>query len=99
MQDDLTPAHPALDEETSQVLLDALRHLAREKDHAGGLNAALRLVAAEGRRKNIRIEQLLVVLKTTWESLPEVRRAHWAAPEHQQLQQVITAFIDQYYAE
>jgi hypothetical protein len=99
MQDDLTPEHPALDEGTSQVLLDALRRLAREKARDEGLREALRLVAVEGRRKNIRIEQLLVLLKSTWESIPEVRRAHWAGPEQQQLQQLITAFIDQYYAD
>lgn len=92
-----TPA--SLDAETISVVRDAFGLLARERDHARQLEAALRLVATEGRQKNIRVEQLLVTLKTLWESLPEVRQAHWPAPHHQQLQQVITTFIDKYYAD
>ncbi|HJU87939.1 MAG TPA: hypothetical protein VJ672_01020 [Gemmatimonadaceae bacterium] len=89
----------SLDTETITVVRDAFGLLAREHDHAAQLDAALRLVALEGRQKNIRVEQLLVTLKSLWEQLPEVRQAHWTAPHQQQLQHVITSFIDKYYSE
>ena len=96
---DPSPPSASLDADTIDLVRNAFGLLAREHEHAYQLDTALRAVAMEGRQKNIRVEHLLVTLKSLWEALPEVRQAHWTAPHQQQLEQVITTFIDKYYSE
>lgn len=53
------------------ALQAALRAGARDDD---GVRRAVALFCGEARRREMRAEQVLVLLKETWRTLPEVRR-------------------------
>jgi hypothetical protein len=94
---DSTPTPPALSDETASAVRLALRRFVQEGTRTEELTRALRQMADEAKQKELRAEQLLIVLKGLWGSLPEVRHASSAGPYDRMLQQLITICIDQYY--
>ena len=62
------------------------------------LRAALQTLAREARQKGISPEQLLVVLKSLWRSLPEVQHARDYDEETRILQRVVAMCIKEYFA-
>lgn len=98
MAHDSTPIPPGLDEETIARVRFALRRYVREGDQTEELRDALHRMAAEARAKSIRAEQLLIILKGIWGSLPEVRYEPRTQPREKMLQELVTICIDQYYA-
>jgi hypothetical protein len=55
-------------------------------------------MAGEARARSILPEQLLVVLKDVWSSLPEVRSTHESREQISLLQRVVTMCIKEYYS-
>lgn len=96
MAHDSTPFPPALDEETLSEVRSALGRFIRDGTHSDDLTSALRRMSEEARAKEMRAEQLLIVLKGIWSSLPEVRHAR-GEPHGTMLQRVIGICIEQYY--
>ena len=93
----LTPPS-RLDDETVAALRASLRaYLAHGADSAELRDTLLR-VSAEARTRAILPEQLLVVLKDVWSSLPEVRGMTDAGQQVRLLQRVVTMCIKEYYS-
>ena len=95
---DSSPTPPSrLDDATVAAVRDALRdYLASDADPAA-LREALRGMSAEARQKGVRAEQLLVLLKEAWNTIPEVRAMTDARAQSHQLQRVVTMCIKEYY--
>jgi hypothetical protein len=88
-----------LDDETVAAVRDALRaYLANGADPAM-LHGALLRMSAEARERSMLPEQLLVVLKDAWGTLPEVRAMTDAAQQVRLLQRVVTMCIKEYYSD
>jgi len=94
--DSSTPSS-RLDDESLNTVRLALRGYLQDSRDPSALQASLLLVATEARARSIRPEQLLVVLKETWSSLPEVRAMNDAAEQVRLLQRVVTMCIKEYY--
>lgn len=81
--------------------LDALRAVmqraVRKGDHGMELQEVLARAATEAREKNIHAEQLLVIMKDLWHSLPDLRAAD-TDRQNELLQELISRCITQYYA-
>jgi hypothetical protein len=87
-----------LDDETVAAVRDALRtYLARSVDSAA-LQRALVRMSTEARDRSILPEQLLVVLKDVWGTLPEVRAMTDTGEQVRLLQRVVTMCIKEYYS-
>ena len=63
------------------------------------LRRAIRLMCDEGRRQDMRAEQLLIILKRAWQSLPEVFERTREIRRDDVLGRVITMCIEEYYTE
>jgi predicted NACHT family NTPase len=87
-----------LDDETVAALRAALRQYLTDTSGQHGLSATLLRVSAEARARAIMPEQLLVVLKDVWGSLPEVRAMTDAAEQVRLLQRAVTMCIEEYYS-
>jgi hypothetical protein len=61
------------------------------------LREALDTMASEARAKSMLPEQLLIVLKDMWYSLPEVRAIEDSSAQIRLLQRVVTMCIKEYY--
>lgn len=94
---DLTPTPPSLDAESVARLRAALAEFARDGNRTPSLRDALRRVADEARGRQIRAEQLLVLLKELWSELPDVRRAVDVKEKAMLLQRLVTWCIEEYY--
>lgn len=92
-----TPPPSRLADDTIAALKDALRRYLSNGQSPGPLQAALVLVAQEARDKHILPEQLLVMLKEIWSSLPEVRAMSDTEEQVRLLQRVVTMCIKEYY--
>jgi hypothetical protein len=87
-----------LDDETVAAVRDALRtYLSRSPDPAA-LQRALVRMSTEARDRAILPEQLLVVLKDVWGTMPEVRAMTDSAEQVRLLQRVVTMCIKEYYS-
>lgn len=62
------------------------------------LQEVLARAATEAREKDMYAEQLLVIMKDLWYSLPDVRSAADADRQNELLQELISRCISQYYA-
>ncbi len=96
--DSSPPPTPGLAEETiarSRVALS--RYLENPEAGAEDLRLALDGLAGEARAKQMLPEQLLVVLKDLWYSLPAVRSIDDAGAQIRLLQRVVTMCIKEYY--
>jgi hypothetical protein len=87
-----------LSEDTVAAVRDALRAYLSNGDDPHPLQAALLLMSTEARDRNILPEQLLVVLKDTWSTLPEVRAMSDAGEQIRLLQRIVTMCIKEYYS-
>ena len=62
------------------------------------LQEVLARAATEAREKDIHAEQLLVIMKDLWYSLPDLRGAADSERQTELLQELISRCITQYYA-
>ena len=95
--DSSPPPSSRLDDELLNAIRIALRGNATDVEHSSALQASLLLVATEARARDILPEQLLVRLKETWSSLPEVRAMRDAQQQARVLERVVTMCIREYY--
>lgn len=96
---DSSPGPSALTEETIAAVRDALVRYIEAPTAGEQLGAALRRMAAEAHDRSMFPEQLLVVLKDIWYSLPNVRGMSEPADQVRLLQRVVTMCIKEYYAD
>lgn len=87
-----------LDEETVGAVRQALRAYLRDSSDPSALQASLLVMASEARTRAILPEQLLIVLKDVWNTLPEVRSMTDAREQIGMLQRVVTMCIKEYYS-
>ena len=86
-----------LDDETMSMVRGALRAYLADASDPTELRAALLRMSAEARARSMLPEQLLVLLKDTWNALPEVRGTSDAVEQIRLLQRVVTMCIKEYY--
>ena len=95
---DSSPEPGALAPATIEGLRSALAGYVSEPDgDAADLRATLRILSVEAREKSIQAEQLLVVLKDVWYSLPSVQQIAQPADQARLLQRIVTICIKEYY--
>ncbi len=87
-----------LDDATVTAVRLALRSYLASGDSSNALKDALVRMSGEAREKNILPEHLLIVLKDTWSTLPEVRAMGDTNERVRLLQRVVTACIKEYYS-
>jgi hypothetical protein len=98
MAHDSSPGPNALTEETIESVRVALVRYVNAPARGDELGDALRHMAAEARDRSMLPEQLLIVLKDIWHSLPSVRNMSDSADQIRLLQRVVTMCIKEYYA-
>ena len=98
MAHDSSPGPNALTEETIEAVRDALVRYVDAPARGEDLGAALHRMAAEARDSSMLPEQLLIVLKDIWYSLPSVRSMSDATDQVRLLQRVVTMCIKEYYS-
>lgn len=99
MAHDSSPTPPSrLDDETVAAVRDALRTYLSRSPEPAALQRALVRMSAEARERTILPEQLLVVLKDVWGTMPEVRAMTDTGEQVRLLQRVVTMCIKEYYS-
>jgi hypothetical protein len=86
-----------MDDETIAAVRVALREYLKSGS-SSALQQALLHMAAEAHERSILPEQLLIVLKDTWNALPEVRGMTDTPEQVRLLQRVVTMCIKEYYS-
>jgi hypothetical protein len=94
---DRTPS-PRLEAETLDALRVVMQRAMRKGDHGQELQDVLTRAASEARDKDIHAEQLLVIMKELWFSLPDLRSVDDSDRQTELLQELISRCITQYYA-
>jgi hypothetical protein len=89
---------PPLDPATVTELRVVLAKSVETGNHSEQLRALLARAATEARTKGIQAEQLLVVLKDIWYSLPHLTADPTDERQTRLLQQLIARCIQEYYA-
>jgi hypothetical protein len=89
---------PRLGPETMQKLSDVMDRAVRRGDHSDELHDILCRAAGEARERGIRAEQLLVIMKDVWHSLPALQQGD-SERQTELLQELISHCIQQYYDE
>lgn len=92
-----TPS-PRLEPDTMEALREVMDRAVRRGNHGDELHDILCRAAAEAHEKGIQAEQLLLVMKELWHSLPELNRASDTDRQTTLLQELITHCIQRYYA-
>jgi hypothetical protein len=92
------PPPSRLDDDTVAAVRGALRAYLSSSGNAAELQGALMRMSAEARERSVLPEQLLVVLKDVWGTLPEVRAMTDAGSQVRLLQRVVTMCIKEYYS-
>ena len=87
-----------LDDHTVDAMRLALRTYLRDGSDPDAVRPSLLLIAGEARARAILPEQLLVVLKDVWHSMPEVRSMSDSREQVRLLQRVVTMCIKEYYS-
>ena len=95
---DRTPGSHSLNVATVGELRAALTRSLENGSHGDELAAVLAKCAAEAWQKGILAEQLLLVLKDVWYSLPQVSNQVGNEVQTRLLQQLIARCIQEYYA-
>jgi hypothetical protein len=96
--DSSPPPAAGLAEETVARARAALSRYLDDPESGGqALRDALDGMAVEARDKKMLPEQLLVVLKEIWYTLPEVRAIEDSGAQIRMLQRVVTMCIKEYY--
>jgi hypothetical protein len=99
MAHDSSPGPRSLTEETIDAVRAALVQYVDLPAGGERLGLALRTKALEARERSMLPEQLLVVLKDIWYSLPGVRAIPEPSDQVRLLQRVVTMCIKEYYAD
>jgi hypothetical protein len=89
---------PRLEAQTLDALRSVMQRAVRKGDHGQELQDVLARTASEARDKEIQAEQLLIIMKDLWYSLPDVRTAEDTDRQTELLQELISHCITQYYA-
>ncbi|MCW2573669.1 MAG: hypothetical protein JWO88_3727 [Frankiales bacterium] len=63
------------------------------------LRHSLRPICADAHRRNLRAEQLLLLMKAVWSSMPDTSAAPGAHSRRELFEHVITAVLDEFYQE
>jgi len=87
-----------LDDASIDALRVALRSYLQDSKDPSILQPSLLAIASEARARDILPEQLLVVLKDVWSTLPEVRSMMNSREQVNLLQRVVTMCIKEYYS-
>jgi len=95
---DSSPGPNVLAKETIDAVRRALAEYVSAPSSGDDLGAALRHMAAEARSRSMLPEQLLIVLKDIWYSLPRVRSMSDSTEQVRLLQRVVTMCIKEYYS-
>ena len=95
---DRTPNSAALDPVIVTELRAALSRSLKAGNHGDELKNLLSRAAADARKKGMQAEQLLLVLKEVWYSLPQLATLPGDDVQTRLLQQLISRCIQQYYA-
>ena len=99
MEHDSGDAPPGrLDDASIELLRTALRDYLEDSTDPGRIQRSLLRIAGEARARSMLPEQLLVVLKEVWCSLPEVRAMTNTREQINLLQRVVTMCIKEYYS-
>lgn len=98
MAHDSSSRRPNLSPTAISGLEKALAAFLANQSDTQKLEGALRSLTIEAREKQVHAEQLLVVLKDVWYSLPKVRETPSGDPQNALLQRVITQCIREYYS-
>ena len=93
--DDSQPS--ALSERATTALRSALQGQLRQPSADHSLRRALRALCVEARTKDLRAEQLIVLFKRAWHSLPESRGPD-TRKKQELLDRLITICVQEYYA-
>ena len=100
MEHDSGPMPPNdLAQEAVDAVRSALEEYARHPEAAAELRSALHELAREARIVAMRPEELLLILKRTWTSLPDVAKAPDQLTQTRLLQSVVTMCIWEYFAD
>ena len=99
MAHDSSPGPVALDAQTITAVHEALVQYVDAPAQSGALRDALHRMAVEAHDKSMLPEQLLVVLKDIWYSLPGVQAMSDLTEQVRLLQRVVTMCIKEYYAD
>jgi hypothetical protein len=99
MAHDSTPGPGTLAAETIEAVRSALAQYAETPSDGEPLRRALDTMAAEAHAKSILPEQLLVILKDVWYSLPNVAAMRDSAEHARLLQRAVTICIKEYYGD
>jgi hypothetical protein len=97
MAHDSSPTPSPLAEETIASVRGALLEYLHASHPGESLRGALRTMAREARTKSVLPEQLLIILKDIWYSLPTVRELNQPTEQVRLLQRVVTMCIREYY--
>ena len=97
MAPDRTPNSSALDPAIVTEMRAALSRSLKDGSHGDELKGLLSRAALDARKKGIQAEQLLLVLKDIWYSLPAVRAIEDSGAQIRLLQRVVTMCIKEYY--
>ena len=98
MAHDSCPGPNSLADETIESVRAALVRYVDAPTRGDELGVSLRHMAAEARDRAMLPEQLLVVLKDIWYSLPSVRTMSDASEQVRLLQRAVTMCIKEYYS-
>ena len=88
---------PRLEAPTLDALRAVMQRAMRKGDHGTELQQVLARAATEAREKDMHAEQLLVIMKDLWHSIPDLRAAD-TDRQNELLQELISRCITQYYA-
>lgn len=88
----------SLSPETIEIVRAELLRYVSVPEQGDALGRALRVMAAEARERAILPEQLLILLKDIWYTLPIVRAIREPSDQVRLLQRVITMCIREYYS-
>jgi hypothetical protein len=98
MAHDSSPGPVSLEAETVDAVRKALINYLDAPSKPIALREALQRMAGEAREKTMLPEQLLIVLKDIWYSLPGVQAITDPNEQVRLLQRVVTMCIKEYYA-
>ena len=87
----------ALSERAITALRSAMQGQFRQAPSDYSLRRALRSLCMEARSRNLRAEQLILVFKHTWYSLPEARGTD-ARKKQEMLDRLVSICVEEYYA-
>ena len=77
----------------------ALQAQLQNRASSGELRRAIRLMTREARRKDLKAEQLLIVFKRAWHSLPVVDQLPYGPDRADLLSRIITMCIEEFYTD